>query len=164
MAVPKRPALVIGLIGLGAAISFVLGLFSGVPEDVSEAWYAFLSLVFVVAVTALAVHIALGRRREGEDIETLFAIVGVLLGALFAAVFTEAFAVGTSVAAHQGWGDPETNFFFIPSEQRWRPRLLDFRENALAVGALIGVIPGFAGWGSRKTALWSEPPTKFPPN
>jgi hypothetical protein len=121
-----------------------------------------LCLVVVASLTGLAVHIALGKRREAEDVEMLLAIVGVLLGALFAAVFTEAFAVGTSVAAHQGWGDSES--FFINSEEAWQARPLDFRGNAPALGALIGVIPGFVGWGSRMAGLWSEPPTKFPPN
>jgi len=160
--VPKRPVLVLGIVAFGAALSFLLGLFSGVPEDVSEAWFAFLSLAFVVAVTATAVHMALGRRRESEDIETLLALFGVLLGALFAAVFTEAFAVGASVAAHQGWGDKES--FFINPEEAWQARLLNFRENAPAAGALFGILPGFVGWGSRMTGLWSEPPTRFPPS
>jgi CDP-diglyceride synthetase len=164
MAVPKRPALVTGLIALGAGLIFLLGLFSGVSDGVSLGWYVFVCLAFVVVVTALAVHVALGKHREGEGTEMLLSLLGVLLGALFAAILTEAFAVGASVAIHQGWGDAEIEHFLINPEQAWHPGLLDFRHNAPAVGALIGVIPGFVGWGSRTAGLWSEPPTKFPSN
>ena len=158
----RRWRLTSGIVASGGALTFLLGLFSGPPDEVALAWYVFACLVAVAGVTVLAVHVALGKWREGEDIETLFVFLGVLLGALFAAILTEAFAVGVSVAVHQGWGDAE--FFWLPDEQSWQPRLLNFRHNAPAVGAVIGAIPGFVGWGSRFTEMWSEPPAKFRPN
>ena len=160
----RRWRLTSGIVASGGALTFLLGLFSGPPDEVALAWYVFACLVAVAGVTVLAVHVALGKWREGEDIETLFVFLGVLLGALFAAILTEAFAVGVSVAVHQGWGDAEIDYFMINPEQAWHPRLLDIRHNAPVAGAVIGAIPGFVGWGSRMAGLWSEPPTKFPPN
>jgi hypothetical protein len=161
MTAQRRWALSLGLVTLGGALSFLLGLFSGAPDDAGVALYAVASFAMAAGIVVLAVRLILGES-WGEDVETLLAPLGILLGALFMAAFTEAFVVGISVAFHQGWGDREVQQFG-GSEENWRSWLSQLQRGAPVGGAMIGALLGFVGWGSR-LASWSEPPTKFPPN
>ena len=159
----RRWALSLGLVALGGALTFLLGLCSGAPDDAAVALYAAACLAVTAAMVMLAVRTMLGKLRKGEDIEMFFALLGVLLGAMFMAAFTETFVVGISVAFHQGWGDPEIEEI-VSDPDGWYSSLSELRRGAPAAGAVIGAILGFVGWGLRFAEMWSEPPAKFPPN
>jgi hypothetical protein len=163
MMAQRRWALSLGLVILGGALTFLLGLCSGAPDDAAVALYAAACLAVAALIVVLAVRIMLGKLRKGEDIEMLFAVLGVLLGAMFMAALTETFVVGISVAFHQGWGDPEIQEI-VSDPDGWYSSLSELRRGAPAAGAVIGAILGFVGWGSRFTDMWSEPPAKIRPN
>ena len=152
MRAPKRWALSLGLVALGGVLAFLLGLFSGVPDDDAVALHIWLSFAVAAGIVVLVVRLILGKLRNGEDIEMLFALLGVLLGAMFMAAFTETFVVGVSVAFHQGWGDRELQQFGGIDED-WRSWLSEMQRGAPAAGAVIGAILGFVGWGSRFITL-----------
>ena len=163
MTAARRWGLSTALVALGGALTFLLGLFSGAPDDAVLALYTGASLAAAAGIVVLAVRLILGRRRKGEDVEMLFALLGALLGALLLAAFTAAFVGGISVAFHQGWGDREVQQFG-GLEENWHSWLSEMQRGAPVAGAMIGALLGFLGWGSRFTDMWSEPPTKFPPN
>jgi hypothetical protein len=159
MTAPRRWRLSMALLALGGALAFLLGLFSGVPDDAVVALYVGASLAVAAGIVVLAVRLILGRRRNGED---AVAPLGALLGALLMAAFAEAFVGGISVAFHQGWGDSEIEEF-VSDPDGLHSSLSELQRGVPVVGAMIGALLGFLGWGSR-LASWSEPPTKFPPN
>ena len=163
MTAQRRWALSLGLVGLGAALAFLLGLLSGAPDDAALTSYAVASFAVAAGSVVLAVRLILGKRRKREDVEILLAPLGAVLGALLLAVFTEAFVVGISVAFHQGWGDREVQQFG-GIDQDWRSWLSGLQRGAPVAGGMIGAVLGFVGWGSRFTEMWSEPRAKFPPN
>ena len=159
----RRWALALGLVGFGGALAFVLGLFSGAPDDAALTSYAVASFAVAAGSVVLAVRLILGRRRKGEDVEILLALLGAFLGGMLMAGFTEAFVIGISVAFHHGWGDREAQQFG-GIDQDWRSWLSELQRSAPVVGGMIGAVLGFLGWGSRFTEMWSEPPAKFPPH
>ena len=159
----RRWGLELGLVAFGGALAFLLGLLSGVPDDDAVALHIWLSFAVAAGSVVLAVRLILGKRRKREDVEILLAPLGAVLGALLLAVFTEAFVVGISVAFHQGWGDPEIEEVVSDPDGLYSS-LSELRRGAPVAGAMIGALLGFLGWGSRFTDMWSEPPTKFPPN
>jgi hypothetical protein len=141
----RRWALSVGLIALGGALTFLLGLFSGVPDDAAVALYLVGSFAAAAVVVVVAVCLILGILRDSEDVQLLLA---PLLGALLLAAFTEAFVVGISVAFHQGWGDREVQEFG-GSEENWHSWLSQLQRGAPVGGAIIGALLGFASWVSR---------------
>jgi hypothetical protein len=163
MAARRRWALSVGLVALGEVLTFLLGLFSGAPDDAVVALYTGASSAVAAGIVVLAARLILGRRRKGEDVEALLAVLGALLGALLLAAFTAAFVGGISVAFHEGWGDREIEEF-VSDPDGLHSSLSELQRGAPVVGAMIGAFLGFLGWGLRFTEMWTEPPTKFPPN